>query len=108
MPVSIHASAWEATRLIGHVPEQPLVSIHASAWEATSAARGFCPSAFCFNPRLRVGGDQITKSSLFHHLSFNPRLRVGGDTGHQDSRQGFRQVSIHASAWEATRSWPPH
>ena len=34
--------------------------------------------------------------------SFNPRLRVGGDFSFYDIGETFEDVSIHASAWEAT------
>ncbi len=36
---------------------EPPVSIHASAWEATPNTTSLLISMPCFNPRLRVGGD---------------------------------------------------
>ena len=101
--VSIHASAWEATRLGGNLAAFPigfnprlrvggdnstvacttsfLVSIHASAWEATTFSTSALEILRGFNPRLRVGGD-------WRRWCLHPS-------------QG---VSIHASAWEATNN----
>ena len=80
---------------------------------------------YSFNPRLRVGGDHLGQCKLSRNLSFNPRLRVGGDAISRSKGVGNfrfqstpprgrrrlrlralaagRAVSIHASAWEATR-----
>ena len=35
-------------------------------------------------------------------VSFNPRLRVGGDRQGIHNQRASKEVSIHASAWEAT------
>ena len=81
-----------------------------------------------FNPRLRTGGDKPCRLPPRRRSSFNPRLRTGGDPntviycwpehGFQStpphgrrraSLQSLRaecQVSIHASAREATRERP--
>ena len=62
--------------------ERPLsqpVSIHASAWEATAGILRLSHQGFSFNPRLRVGGDIFLARSLRRRRCFNPRLRVGGD-----------------------------
>ena len=101
--VSIHASAWEATDPYGRGGQFTWVSIHASAWEATPFHSKPPNNDKCFNPRLRVGGDtsRIVYFSFFP--SFNPRLRVGGDPPLVWALL-TRQVSIHASAWEATLS----
>ncbi len=131
----------------GYQRRRRLVSIHASAWEATRQADAIAHPLDGFNPRLRVGGDKCRdrwrrRSRRFqstpprgrrHYRQactsrdtrFNPRLRVGGDTplsgtvsatltgfqstpprGRRQPQDGFRSdrltVSIHASAWEAT------
>ena len=55
------------------------ISIHASAREATliwSRALRLLPN---FNPRLREGGDATQKAFAAHTINFNPRLREGGD-----------------------------
>ena len=103
-PVSIHASAREAT---DEPPEAGIarlrVSIHASAREATAGATSSATSASCFNPRLRAGGDPGRRAEpgrrswmfqstpprgrrpdssarpLCPRRGFNPRLRAGGD-----------------------------
>ena len=81
MPISIHASAREATQ-----SHAPLFFLFAN-----------------FNPRLREGGDvrNIQQSAI--RGDFNPRLREGGDPDTECIAQHFL-ISIHASAREATKS----
>ena len=78
------------------------VSIHASAREATPALPTHAPRSSCFNPRLRTGGDpslSLVPATTFlfqstpphgrrprsdrrpwrRRAGFNPRLRTGGD-----------------------------
>ena len=55
-----------------------------------------------FNPRLRAGGDICWSEKRLGNCSFNPRLRAGGDPDHADRQAQPHQVSIHASAQEAT------
>ena len=55
-----------------------------------------------FNPRLRTGGDSRWVEACAQQTSFNPRLRTGGDVRLSCSRRLGHQVSIHASAREAT------
>ena len=78
--VSIHAPAWGATRRPRGHHELLYVSIHAPAWGATPCARPCYRRCRCFNPRTRVGCDDI-------HGSMDLDERV----------------SIHAPAWGATR-----
>ena len=54
-----------------------------------------------FNPRLREGGDPIWKYPLGGNTDFNPRLREGGDM-ELDAEDDINNISIHASAKEAT------
>ena len=90
--VSIHASAWEATKLFQLAHGGHGVSIHASAWEATAArladgaeialfqstpprGRRHLSTAWgqllrCFNPRLRVGGDVDAVEALTEAILF--------------------------------------
>ena len=124
--VSIRASAREATcRALRGAVAVP-VSIRASAREATHHRRLQRGRAFCFNPRLRTGGDprgSRARRAAAHR--FNPRLRTGGDARWcrpVASRMRFQSapphgrrhqlrirhdavvvVSIRASAREATR-----
>ena len=57
--VSIHAPAWGATQPFG-LPVDPLgVSIHAPAWGATSSEAHPYPTPLRFNPRARVGRDNL-------------------------------------------------
>ena len=59
-----------------------------------------------FNSRLRVGGDSSKQRfELLPHCYFNSRLRVGGDYCRGSKYVGLTQISIHASAWEATDSY---
>ncbi len=78
------------------------VSIHASAREATSpcSRRSLCSPSF--NPRLRAGGDVAHEAPVRLCDRLNPRLRAGGDVHRAADAGGKRLVSIHASAREAT------
>jgi len=60
----------------------------------------------CFNPRLREGGDCSRSPVPPLRVSFNPRLREGGDMGRWAGKRRT-DVSIHASAREATRQARP-
>ena len=85
------------------------------------------PLAWCFNPRLRAGGDPGQAAQAGRGKGFNPRLRAGGDLPHttqgfvsgqrfnprlraggdgrcEGSKQRRYHVSTHASAREATDS----
>ncbi len=99
--VSIHASAREATfRRVRPEPDR-CVSIHASAREATPALYlGRADGGFQSTPpRGRRRVDWAGVAGVLH--SFNPRLRAGGDDI-TNTPVPQRQVSIHASAREAT------
>ena len=63
------------------IPAFPLshVSIHAPAWGATVNKLSQRYEALSFNPRPRVGGDNITIAVNVPIFCFNPRPRVGGD-----------------------------
>ena len=78
------------------------VSIHASAREATIAKTLITGLAEGFNPRLRTGGDAFWLGSVWHGHCFNPRLRTGGDFPQVAHNIADLRVSIHASAREAT------
>ena len=56
-----------------------VVSIHASAQEATILIGAFPTQYAGFNPRLRAGGDLSKNINTVPDISFNPRLRAGGD-----------------------------
>ena len=98
------------------------VSIHASVWEATPvntnlAASGQFQSTPPYGRRQNFKGEVAVRSmfqstppygrrhATIHRLwrlhGFNPRLRMGGDAD-KDTTIGWREVSIHASVWEAT------
>ena len=101
--VSIHASAWEATPLLPLLILVLLVSIHASAWEATKMHENACARCWRFNPRLRVGGDALGFAGFYgigRFQSTPPRGRRRKESVEADKAV---IVSIHASAWEATR-----
>ena len=65
-----------------------------------------CRAKWCFNPRLRAGGDLPPSGSRVRRGGFNPRLRAGGDSNPVSATDGPRLVSIHASAREATPAHP--
>ena len=54
-----------------------------------------------FNPRARVGRDQIARPLITKHGHFNPRARVGRDDIFP-RRRLWIVISIHAPAWGAT------
>ena len=61
--------------------------------------------SWCFNPRLRVGGDYLR--SLYDFLSavFQSTPPRGRRPQIERQRLLAERVSIHASAWEATSNW---
>ena len=99
-PVSIHASARDATGVHSGVCQMIEVSIHASARDATEDKHGIMvnclfqstrprgtrldtdrQSAYtrCFNPRVREGRDRAMWQKLHMQPRFNPRVREGRD-----------------------------
>ena len=105
--VSIHAPAWGATQQRPTSDKMSDVSIHAPAWGATAVTARNRACTGRFNPRARVGRDQVTRSCsrYVNRGRFNPRARVGRDpaTAHvrkvaikfQSTRpRGARQVEI--------------
>ena len=101
--ISIHASAREATTYKFIYPEIFSISIHASAREATVTGYMIYKSGYYFNPRFREGSDFFTHTKAAVLYYFNPRFREGSDILNQIDTN-FLQISIHASAREATKS----
>ena len=58
------------------------ISIHVPAWGTTNESRWQSQSLYYFNPRSRVGNDQIPSAVSFTFFYFNPRSRVGNDVGY--------------------------
>mgnify|MGYP007050170369 FL=1 len=86
------------------------VSIHAPAWGATAMMLLLTVRPSRFNPRPRMGGDSIRRSSTSasQHSRFNPRPRMGGDLIFHIMPIEEFFVSIHAPAWGATLiTWRP-
>ena len=81
LDVSIHAPAWGATVRLLRVGHRIGVSIHAPAWGATRPPSHQRFASQSFDPRSRVGSDQVASLA---------KVR--------------RYVSIHAPAWGATRA----
>ena len=83
------------------MPREKIVSIHASAWEATSRPAWSRRPGWCFNPRLRMGGDPAVQC---RSLGFNVSIHASAweATGLRRRAVNQVEVSIHASAWEAT------
>ncbi len=100
VPVSIHASAREATAGMSENFGTTGVSIHASAREATENY-GNLENAILFQSTPPRGRRPPTGLPCGLSGGFNPRLREGGDKGNKMS-QKIVLVSIHASAREAT------
>ena len=124
--VSIHAPAWGATSPWGKdYFTTASVSIHAPAWGATRSSSANASRWPGFNPRTRVGCDQLCAAGQRHRwagfnprtrvgcdapllmtrslaTSFNPRTRVGCDLLSGCGTIWASGVSIHAPAWGAT------
>ena len=100
--VSIHASAREATK--SGLPDAFIKLFQSTPprGRRRNAALPRRRNSACFNPRLRAGGDAACIRTGRGYRGFNPRLRAGGDQGLVGVVQLFGQVSIHASAREAT------
>ena len=77
--VSIHAPAWGATIVIRKDEGGRNVSIHAPAWGATLLRKTTIQAYRCFNPRARVGRDEVRLWPTPRTKGFNPRARVGRD-----------------------------
>ena len=57
VPISIHASAWDATGEHIRFYNNEYISIHASAWDATLTCYWRIRFGRNFNPRIRMGCD---------------------------------------------------
>ena len=55
------------------------ISIHAPAWGATKAKLPAMTALYYFNPRSRVGSDNLHSGLIRRNPYFNPRSRVGSD-----------------------------
>ena len=100
-PISIHASAREATKIERQRLLAKRISIHASAREATLPPWTRSPSRRYFNPRLRAGGDIRCWLHAGHgRISIHASAREA--TILPSAEHGHICISIHASAREAT------
>jgi len=102
--VSIHAPAWGATDGETPLNQKGYVSIHAPAWGATSYCNRRPERPSCFNPRPRMGGDDILAANIQYAIMFQSTPPHGGRHMTLDESLGFSTVSIHAPAWGATRA----
>ena len=100
--VSIHAPAWGATRMDGGIRQDYRVSIHAPAWGATTSQAAAPPSSHCFNPRARVGRDDIDYAIVYDTVTFQSTRPRGARRLRRPEIGRVRVVSIHAPAWGAT------
>ena len=100
--VSIHASARDATILVSGGGLSVCFNPRVRAGRDWSGKR-CTPQRTSFNPRVRAGRDRRRPSFQTRHHGFNPRVRAGRDWS-DDRRCGDLQVSIHASARDATPS----
>ena len=103
--VSIHAPAWGAT--------ERCKPGHQSMMFQSTLPRGERPGRLekdeptnRFNPRSRVGSDEVMQAIRDTLIGFNPRSRVGSDFPLCSFFPPFC-VSIHAPAWGATQMTAP-
>ena len=103
--ISIHASTWEATKNGVAGRGRSRISIHASTWEATVALVSGLIQAipFQFTPlheRQPWSRSQPERPKKY----FNSRLYMRGNIEDYAFTITTRQISIHASTWEATEA----
>ena len=99
--ISIHAPAWGATRLQTVCQDQTGdFNPRARVGRDDVGARPR-RAASHFNPRARVGRDKVKPMVIDREQDFNPRARVGRDF-RPDRRPEAIEISIHAPAWGAT------
>ena len=99
--VSIHAPAWGATLSVCSCSVGLWVSIHAPAWGATFFIF-FIFFIKCFNPRPRMGGDNIYYHMGSMVIRFQSTPPHGGRPKKGKKFYTKPEVSIHAPAWGAT------
>ena len=77
--ISIHVPARGTTGISEEDATRIAISIHVPAWGTTFSVSYSFPSSYYFNPRSRVGNDDIIYLSFNRSKDFNPRSRVGND-----------------------------
>ena len=98
--LSIHVPAWGTTS----TKVLPVDSFH---FQSTfpRGERQYCSNfplvSYSFNPRSRVGNDQVFFPHSPSTLTFNPRSRVGNDL-RESEHDVSRFLSIHVPAWGTT------
>jgi len=85
------------------VAVEVVVSIHAPAWGATKRGEQTRDDRLRFNPRARVGRDQIASISSDLTASVSIHAPAWGATYLQLVLLSEKAVSIHAPAWGATQ-----
>ena len=124
--ISIHVPAWGTTVHRRNIMMLILISIHVPAWGTTNWQNNIFYELIYFNPRSRVGNDQVFIHNVWNSKDFNPRSRVGNDgfvpgcprlgsyfnprsrVGN-DSIEGIKDadipISIHVPAWGTTHTY---
>ena len=103
MPVKFQSTHPRGVRRnrVSAIRYKLFISIHAPAWGATFFCRSLCAGTGYFNPRTRVGCDQVsTSGSRSYHISIH--APAWGATSPPKSLQAKCIISIHAPAWGAT------
>ena len=86
----------------GSLHRRPEVSIHAPAWGATFSRTVHERVLSCFNPRARVGRDEVPQCSRPRRLTVSIHAPAWGATRRSRGMLRRAHVSIHAPAWGAT------
>ena len=101
--ISIHAPVWGATFQDAVKEEEDRISIHAPVWGATRMGKRRLGMGQDFNPRTRMGCDEIERLRKEKGLKyFNPRTRMGCDLLMVYLVNTMTGISIHAPVWGAT------
>ena len=77
------------------------ISIHVPAWGTTNCRQWTDHWKSDFNPRSRVGNDDVAFAQSCLETDFNPRSRVGND-GTSECLIELIFISIHVPAWGTT------
>ena len=102
--ISIHASVKEATQNHWDLHKVLVISIHASVKEATLCGVFVDDRIFLFQSTPPWRRRHVSPCGSASIKNFNPRLREGGDPPSWLIDAKAKNISIHASVKEATRT----
>ncbi len=105
--ISIHAPVWGATGWSRYWAHRSKISIHAPVWGATPECHVTAFVFGYFNPRTRVGCDNVGTILRYVCTNISIHAPVWGATKSKMRRKLHKYISIHAPVWGATWSTTP-